>query len=53
MFDKDLRQLVPELGNKKQASNAKARGVLGWQPRSDREATIAAAESLLALGLVD
>lgn len=52
-FDGSLKQLTPELGHRKEATNAKARRVLGWDPRSDREATVATAESLLALGLVD
>ena len=51
-FDKGLAQLVPELGRERGATSAKAREVLGWQPRSDREATVATAESLLALGIV-
>src|SRR4051812_29162780 len=51
-FDGSLRQLTPELGVRKRATNEKARRVLGWEPRGDREAAIAAAESLLALGLV-
>ncbi|HEX8123646.1 MAG TPA: aldehyde reductase [Solirubrobacteraceae bacterium] len=53
VFDGSLRQLVPELGRRKRATNEKARTVLGWRPRTDREATVATAESLLALGLVD
>src|SRR3954470_16397368 len=51
-FDGSLRQLTPELGVRKRATNEKARRVLGWEPRGDREAAIATAESLLALGLV-
>jgi nucleoside-diphosphate-sugar epimerase len=52
-FDGSLRQLIPELGVRKRATNEKARRVLGWTPRSDREAVVATAESLLALGLVE
>lgn len=52
VFDGSLRQLTPELGRRRDATNAKARTQLGWEPRSDREATVATAESLLALGLV-
>jgi len=51
-FDGSLRQLTPELGVRKRATNEKARSLLGWSPRGDREATVATAESLLALGLV-
>jgi nucleoside-diphosphate-sugar epimerase len=53
LFDRSLRQLTPELGVRKRATNEKARRLLGWAPRSDREATVATAESLLALGLID
>src|SRR3954471_7147368 len=53
IFDGSLRQLTPELGVRKHATNDKARRVLGWSPRTDREAAVATAESLLALGLVD
>src|SRR3954452_24734722 len=52
-FDGSLRQLTPELGVRKRATNEKARCVLGWAPRGDREAVLATAESLLALGLVE
>jgi nucleoside-diphosphate-sugar epimerase len=52
-FDASLRQLTPELGVRKRATNEKARRVLGWAPRGDREAVVATAESLLALGLVE
>jgi len=52
VFDGALRQLTPELGLRKRATNEKARTALGWAPRSDREAVVASAESLLALGLV-
>src|SRR3954466_15802175 len=53
LFDGSLRQLTPELGVRKRATNEKARRVLGWSPRSDREAAVATAESLLALGIVE
>ena len=48
-FDSSVKQIVPELGNVKQASNAKAKRVLGWAPRSNEEAIVASAESLLRL----
>ena len=48
-FDSSVRQIVPELGKVKQASNAKAKRVLGWAPRSNDEALVATAESLLRL----
>jgi nucleoside-diphosphate-sugar epimerase len=52
VFDAPLRQLTPELGVRKRATNEKARRLLGWTPRSDRDAVVATAESLLALELV-
>jgi nucleoside-diphosphate-sugar epimerase len=48
-FDSSVKQIVPELGKVKQASNAKAKRELGWAPRSNEEAIVASAESLLEL----
>lgn len=45
------RTAVPHLGVIRQASNDKARRVLGWMPRSNQEAIVATAESLIRLGL--
>lgn len=52
LVDSSIAQVVPELGKVKNASNEKARRVLGWTPRSREEAIIAAAESLIHLGLL-
>ena len=52
LFDPEIRQLLPELGKKKNGSNAKARRLLGWNPRSTEESLIATARSLMALGLL-
>ena len=52
LADPTVRQILPELGKVKNASNAKARRLLGWTPRSNEDAIVATAESLLALGLV-
>jgi nucleoside-diphosphate-sugar epimerase len=52
VFDPEVRGVVPDLGVRKNASNAKACQTLGWMPRSPREATTATARSLLDLGLV-
>ena len=49
VFDSSAKQLVPELGKVKQASNEKARRVLGWSPRSNEDAIVATGESLLRL----
>ena len=49
-FDSSVKQIVPELGKVKQASNAKAKQVLGWSPRPNEEAIVASADSLVRLG---
>ena len=48
-FDSSVKQIVPELGKVKQASNEKAKRVLGWAPRSNDDAIVASAESLIRL----
>lgn len=50
--DPAVGQIVPELGKKKNATNEKARRVLGWKPRTNEEAIVATAESLVRLGLL-
>jgi len=50
--DPAVRQIVPELGKYKNATSAKAQRLLGWSPRSNEDALVATAESLLRLGLV-
>jgi nucleoside-diphosphate-sugar epimerase len=52
LWDPAVRQIVPELGKFKNATNEKAKRVLGWAPRSREQAIVAAAESLVRLGLV-
>jgi nucleoside-diphosphate-sugar epimerase len=52
MRDPAVQQILPELGKRKDGSNAKARRVLGWTPRSNEECVIATAESMLTLGLL-
>jgi nucleoside-diphosphate-sugar epimerase len=49
LWDPAVKQIVPELGRRKNATNAKARAVLGWAPRSAEDAIAATAESLLRL----
>lgn len=51
-FDADLRAIVPQLGRMPYASHAKAERMLDWHPRSNEESIVAAAESLVRLGLV-
>jgi nucleoside-diphosphate-sugar epimerase len=50
--DPTLKQLLPELGKVRNGSNAKAKRLLGWNPRSNEEAIVATAESLARLGLI-
>jgi nucleoside-diphosphate-sugar epimerase len=52
LWDPAVKQVVPELGKRKNATNEKARRVLGWAPRSSEEAVVATGESLVRLGLV-
>ncbi len=50
--DPAVKQILPDLGKKKNATNEKARRLLGWTPRSNEESVVATAESLLRLGLL-
>lgn len=50
--DPAIKLILPELGKKKNATNEKARRLLGWQPRSNEDALVATAESLVNLGLL-
>jgi nucleoside-diphosphate-sugar epimerase len=52
MRDPAVKQILPELGKVKNATSEKARRMLGWTPRSNREAILATAESLTRLGLL-
>jgi nucleoside-diphosphate-sugar epimerase len=47
-----VSQILPELGKHKNASNQKARRLLGWAPRSNEDSIVASAESLAQLGLL-
>lgn len=49
LFSAKARQVVPDLGKIRAASNRKARTVLGWSPRPGEGAVVASAESLLKL----
>ncbi|MEO8611844.1 MAG: aldehyde reductase [Chloroflexota bacterium] len=46
------RETVPNLGKVRRLTNAKAKRVLGWEPRSNEDAIVATAESLIRLGLI-
>lgn len=50
--DQEVKQVVPELGKFRNATNEKARRLLGWSPRSNEDAIVATAESLVRLGLL-
>ncbi len=50
--DPAIKLILPELGKRKNGTSEKARRMLGWAPRSNEEAIVATAESLLSLGLV-
>jgi nucleoside-diphosphate-sugar epimerase len=52
IFDRPVRSVIPELDKVKEVSNEKAKRLLGWSPRSNEEAVLATAESLIRLGLL-
>jgi nucleoside-diphosphate-sugar epimerase len=52
MRDPAVKQILPELGKTRNATNEKAKRMLGWMPRSNEESIVAAAESLVRLGLL-
>ena len=47
LFNKKAKAIVPLLGIYRNASNQKAKNQLGWQPRSNEDAILATAKSLL------
>jgi nucleoside-diphosphate-sugar epimerase len=50
--DPAIKLILPELGKRKNATNEKARQMLGWTPRSNEEALTATGESLVRLALL-
>ena len=50
--DPAIKLILPELGKARNATNEKARRLLGWAPRSNEDALAATAESLVRLGLL-
>ena len=50
--DPAVRIILPELGKVKNATNEKAKRILDWKPRSNEEAILATAESMMRLGLL-
>lgn len=49
MKDPAVKQILPELGKRKNATSEKAQRLLGWKPRSNEDALTATAESLVKL----
>jgi dihydroflavonol-4-reductase len=52
LFNPVAKNIVPQLGRNKNASNQKAKSILGWAPRTNEEAIIASAESMVRFGLI-
>ncbi|OOQ58723.1 SDR family oxidoreductase [Mucilaginibacter pedocola] len=52
LFSKQAKTIVPLLGRTRNASNAKAKTLLGWRPRSNEEAVLATAESLFKYNMI-
>ena len=50
--DPAIKLILPELGKPKNATNEKAKRLLGWNPRPNEDAIVATAESLVRLGLL-
>jgi nucleoside-diphosphate-sugar epimerase len=46
LFKPEAKAIVPQLGRIRNASNEKAKTMLGWLPRTNQEAALATAESL-------
>jgi dihydroflavonol-4-reductase len=52
LFDRAARGLVPDLGRTLDIRHDKAKRILGWAPRSGREAAVATAQSMIRLRIV-
>ena len=52
LFNPSLRMLVTLLGKYAEVSSEKAHTLLNWNPRTNEEAIVATAESMLRLGLI-
>jgi nucleoside-diphosphate-sugar epimerase len=52
IFDPAVKQILPELGKRKNATNEKAKRMLGWAPRTNQDAIVATAESLIRMRLL-
>lgn len=47
LYNSQAKALAPMLGINRNASNEKAKKILGWQPRSNEEALLATVDSLV------
>jgi dihydroflavonol-4-reductase len=52
LFDPSFALVVPRLGEIHNTSIAKAKTLFSWEPRSNVDAIVATAESLMKLGLI-
>ena len=52
LWDKTARLCIQELGKRQDLSNARARTVLGWQPRGLEAMVVDMGESMIAHGVV-
>ncbi|TDW51829.1 nucleoside-diphosphate-sugar epimerase [Flavobacterium sp. 270] len=52
LFNAGAKNIVPQLGRRKNASNEKAISVLNWKPRTNEEAIIAAGKSMILYNIV-
>ena len=50
MFSPKAKAIVPLLGINRNASNEKARRILGWKPRTNEEAVLSTVESMIKFG---
>lgn len=51
-FEKSLRPVLLDLGKERKTDNTKAKQMLNWSPRSNQDAILSCAGSLITLGLV-
>ncbi|MDP9076500.1 MAG: aldehyde reductase [Bacteroidota bacterium] len=52
LFNKQIKAMLPLVGVYRGASNQKAKSLLGWQPRSNEEAILASAQSMVKWGTI-
>jgi len=52
LYNPAAKNIVPQLGRIKNASNEKARTILNWKPRGNKEAVTSAIESMIKFGVI-